>query len=518
MMTEKKTPRSVSSDHAAMTPYWSKVAAIMGGTTAMRAAGETYLPKFSGESREDYDFRRMNARFTNIFGDIVETLSAKPFAREISVSGAGPQLEPLLEDIDGQGNHIHVVAAGLFHAGVVDAITWVLVDFRNGLGAGATLAQERAAGARPAWVVIPARRVIAVYSEMIGGVETIVHARICEETTERDGWGEKEVERIRVFDRALIRDEQGAVIGAAPATWSLYEEKKRPGAEPEWIEIQSGAISIEVVPLVPFITGRRHGSSWCVRPALRDAADLQIEHFQQESGLKHALALNNFTMLAGNGVAPPVGADGKPLTAPVGPMTVLYAPPNADGQHGEWRWLQVETDGMKFAADHIKSIEMQIRELGRQPLTAQSGNITTITAAFAGDKAHTVIEAWAINCKDALERALGLTERWLGETAAPEVEIQTDFSLDLRDDDGSGDLIEARKNGDLSQATLWDELKRRGKLSPNFDPDEERKRLLEEAPGEPTPEELAALDATNTDMAGGNQADPSEDPSQTADA
>ena len=508
MTQQEKTPRSQSSDALAMAPYLDKVAAIMGGTEAMRAAGEKYLPKFPNESDLDYKFRRSNAKFTNIFGDIVDTLAAKPFAEEIEITGAGPLLEPLLEDIDGQGNHVHVVAGVVFHAGVSDAITWILVDHLNGVGTGATIAEERAAGSRPVWVHVPHSNVLAVYSEVVAGREIITHARLLEVSSERSGpWGEKTVERVRVYDRAVVRDEAtGRAVSASPATWGLYEERQvdAVSARKEWVPVAEGVITIGVIPLVPLITGRRRGSAWSVRPPLLAAADLQIEHFQQESGLKHSIALNNFTMLAGNGVQPPIGPDGKTETAPVGPMTVLYAPPSGDGRHGEWTWLQVETAGLEFAAKHIAAIEAQIRELGRQPLTAQSGNITTITAAFAGDKAHTVIEAWAINAKDALERALGLTEMWLGETAAPEVEIKTDFALDLKDDDGSADLIEARKNGDLSQDTLWSELKRRGKLSANFDADEERKRLLAEAPGDLTPEEIAALDQSGAAGADGN--------------
>lgn len=522
MTQQEKTPRSQSADALAMAPYLAKVSAIMGGTDTMRSAGEKYLPKFHNESTSDYAFRKSNAKFTNIFGDIVETLASKPFAGEIEIDGAGPLLEPLLEDIDGQGNHIHVVAASIFHAAVSDAISWVLVDHLGGVGPGATVAEERAAGARPVWVHIPHASVLAVYSEVIAGRETIIHARILESATERDGaWGERVVERVRVYDRVVIREERtGRALEAGAAVWTLYEEMQRADGSnrKEWVPVDEGSISIGVIPLVPLITGRRRGASWVVRPPLLAAADLQIEHFQQESGLKHSIALNNFTMLAGNGVQPPVGPDGKAEAATVGPMTVLYAPPSSDGQHGEWKWLQVETAGLEFAAKHIAAIEAQIRELGRQPLTAQSGNITTITAAFAGDKAHTVIEAWAINAKDAIEKALALTEMWLGEAAEPEVEIKTDFALDLKDDDGSKDLIEARKNGDLSQDTLWRELKRRGKLSANFDPDEERKRLLDEAPGEPTPEETAALDAENAAMNDGGKADPLKDPSLMADA
>ena len=86
-MTEKG-PDTPSSDYEAMRPYWAMVTAIMGGTATMRAAGETYLPRFEHESKKCYDTRLAAAKFTNIFGDIVDTLASKPFEQEIGVEKA----------------------------------------------------------------------------------------------------------------------------------------------------------------------------------------------------------------------------------------------------------------------------------------------------------------------------------------------------------------------------------------------------------------------------------------------
>lgn len=496
-MAERKGPETLSSDIAAMRPYWEMVEAMLGGAPAMRSAGEKYLPKFPNESTPDYDFRRKNAKYTNIFGDIVSTLAAKPFAKEIKIDGASDRLMTLVENIDSMGNHLHVFSGGVFEAGIANAISWILVDYTKDIPPGATVAQEEAMGARPYWVHVDADDLIAVYSEIIGGVEVIVHARIEEEAVVRDGYGEREVERIRVLDRVIAYNDRGEPVSAAPATWSLIEEQEdKTTKQKKWVEIGSGPVTIDVIPLVPFIAGRRCGSSWRVRPPLADAAYLQVEHFQQESGLKYAKELTAFPMLAGNGVAPPEGQDGKPIPVPVGPKTVLYAPPSGDGQHGEWSFIEPAATSLRFLAEDIKATEAALRELGRQPLTAQSGNITTVTAAFAGDKAHTVIEAWAINFKDTLENALKLTSMWLGENDEPTVEMNTDFSLDLKTDDGSSSLIEARKNGDLSQETLWSELQRRGTLGPEFDPEIERQRILDEAPGDMTPQEIDAATGT----------------------
>jgi len=494
----EKGPDSLSSDHEIMAPYWSMIAAILGGTPTMRAAGKAYLPKFPNESKDDYDLRLKNAKFTNIFGDILDTLASKPFEREMQIKNADA-LADLIEDIDGQGNHIHVFAATSFHAGIANAIEWVLVDYTKDVPTGATKAMEEQLGARPYWVRVPAQSLIAVYSESIGGKETIVHARVREDAKERDGYGEVTRERVRVMDRELARNDRGEVVSAGPATWELFEKQKDQNGKESWVSIGAGVYSIGIIPLVPFITGRRHGSSWVIKPPLADAAYLQVEHYQQESGLKHKNELNNFTMLAGQGVSPPMGDDGKPMQVPAGPQTVLYAPPDGEGNAGRWEWLGVETEGLKFSLDYVQSIESQVRELGRQPLTAQSGNITTITAAFAGDKAHTVIEAWALNFKDFLENCLKITAMWRKVGIEPEVEISTDFALSLKEDTGIDTLDAAQARGVLSWKTWFEEMKRRGIIGPNVSADEEWKRLLNEIPSDGTDDEIDAAMGDTTD-------------------
>lgn len=478
-----KTPESTSSDYDAMAPYWSMMDAILGDVPTMRAGGETYLPRFAYESEKSYQIRLKNARFTNIFGDIAETLASKPFEKEVTITGADA-LKDVIENIDGQGNHLHVFSGSVFYDGITKAISWVLVDYTRDVPAGATVAQERELGARPYWLHIPANQILAVYSEVIGGVETIVHARIAEAHKVRDGYGEAISKRVRVLNREVTYDDKGEALSAGPATWELFEERIDRNGRKEWVSLATAApYSIGVIPLVPFITGKRLGSSWVIRPALQSAAHLQVEHYQQENESKYARQQTAFPMLAGNGVEPDCGDDGNPKPVPVGPMAVLYAAPNGEGDHGEWAFIEPEGTSLDYLSSELERTERQLRELGRQPLTAQSGNITTITAAFAGDKAHTVIEAWALNFKDFLENCLKLTAQWKNLTIEPEVDVNTDFALSLREDDGSDSLEKARDRGDLSQETYWAELKRRGKLSPNFDAETERERIIKELPG-----------------------------------
>jgi hypothetical protein len=160
-----------------------------------------YLPQFPNETNADYQTRRLNAPLTNIYADISSNLAAKPFSKTLELDEKTPDdLKKLAENIDGQGNNLHVFSRETFKAGLDKGVHWILVDYPK-VPAGATLADERASGARPYWVHIPAERMLAVYSVFFGGKEIITHARIYEPSTRRIGYTEQSVHRVRILDR-----------------------------------------------------------------------------------------------------------------------------------------------------------------------------------------------------------------------------------------------------------------------------------------------------------------------------
>jgi hypothetical protein len=464
-MSDVSTP---SLDYMSMQPYWAKVSSILGGVSAMRAQKQ-FLPKFPNESKADYEFRRENAKFTNVWRDIVENLAAKPFAEELSIDASAPEeLQDLMDDVNGQGDHFHVFGAQTFFYGLAYGLHWVFIDVPKRPEGVVSIADEKRAGIKPYWISLKAEDVLAVETQKIGSKNVITHCRFRANAVERDGFKENVVERIREYNREENGSVKYQVWQKNKEKWELTEDK--------------GSLSINEIPLVPFISGRNQGSSLVVDPMLSDAADLQIELYQQESGLKYAKESTAFPMLAGNGVTPPTGDDGKPQTVPVGPKTVLYAPSNAEGEHGEWKFIEPDATALKFLAEDIKETITQLRELGRQPLTSQTGNLTTVTTAFAAQKGNSAILAASILFKDAMESCLRITTKWMGQEQQINVNIYSDFDLDIGDDQGPQTLNTARAAGDLSQETYWAELKRRRILGPNFDPDDEKQALAEEIP------------------------------------
>lgn len=471
-------PDAKSLDHLAMAPFWHKVTTIIGGATTMRAAHREFLPKHPDEDDRNYQVRVQYAKFTNVYRDIVENLSQRPFAKEVTITEDSPEsVHDFVKDVDGRGSTLHTFGGDVFFDGINYAVDWILVDYTANVPANATRAMERQIGARPYWVRYRASDVLAAQSAMVNGREQFVHVRLRETVTRREGWSEVKVERIRVFDREETPDPAGGPSAWGVPTWQVWEKRKDVRTQLEkYVALgDPRPLPIDEIPLVPFMTGRRKSGTWQFYPPMQDAADLQIDLFQQESGLKHASQMTAFPMLSASGVRPETGEDGTPVKIGVGPHMVLYAPhPGGGGSPGEWKFIEPNAQSLRFLADEIRDTIKELRELGRQPLTAQSGNLTVVTTAFAAQKGNSAIQAWALNLKFALEQCLRLTGLWIREDwTEVDVQIDTDFDLGFGDDASFKEVREMRKQGDISREAEIAEAKRRGILSADYDAEED---------------------------------------------
>jgi hypothetical protein len=456
-----------------MVPYWDQVEAIVEGYEAVKAARTDYLPRFRDETDEDYDVRLENTKFTNIYRDVLEGLATKPFEEEITLIGGDtvPQeAYEFVEDVDGAGNNITMFSALTFFNGINNAIEWIFIDYPTvDQSQTMSVAQARALNIKPFWSHVLARNVYEVRSKIIGAKETLTYIRIFEPKSDTAS-----EDRVRIFERS----------DAGVVTWELWE--KQPAArevKDQFARIDGGTLSINVIPLVPFITGRRDGRTFKFAPVMRDAADLQLVLYKNESALEFITMLACYPMLAANGMKPQMEADGKtPKKLPIGPMRVMYGLPDGAGNHGTWSFIEPQANSMEFTQKKIDKTKQDLRELGRQPLTALSSQLTTVTTSIAAGKARSAVSAWALALKDALENAMRITMMYMKVDAEPEVNVYTGF--DNVTDDGSDldALDKARARGDISQETFLFELKRRKVLSPEFSYEVEKKRMLDDIP------------------------------------
>ena len=468
-MIRKDSMLERAPDSEAMLQYWDLTDTLVDGIEALRLAGEKYLPKFPAETDQNYKFRlKQTTVMTNIFADIVESLSVKPFEREALLTGTDipADLLSFVDDVDGSGNNLSVFSSTVFYNAVKSGIDWIFVDYPTRDENIRTLADSKQAGLRPFWTHVLGRNVLEVRSRFIRSKEQLTYVRIYEPG---------KPDHVRVIERTL----EGQIV------WTLYVKTDVWNKELEtyFAPLDSGVMTIDEIPMVPFMTGRRDGKSFKFDPPLRAAADLQVHLYRQESGLNYATTLTAYPMLTGNGVKPDRDEAGNIKQIPVGPNCVLYAPPNADGTVGSWRYVEPSSNSLTFLSQYIKEIILNLRELGRQPLTASSSNLTTVTTAFAAGKSKSSVKAWALQLKDALENAFRITAKWMGSDYEATVSVYTEFDefVDGKDYEA---LRAARDNNDLSRETYWEECKRRGLFSEEFNAEREEARLLAELPGD----------------------------------
>ena len=472
-------PDTPSSDHKEMSEYWQRVEDILGGIQAMRKSTLDHLPAFPHEAKDNpdgYERRKANSCMTNVFGDIVSNLALKPFERPVKIrKEMSRELQDFSKDVNGRGESLHVFCSKAFYKGITDGLGGVLIDFTRNVPENITRAQEQEIGARAYWMFYDARDILAVYSTFINGKEVIIHARLRETITERDGYGEKEIVQVRVFDMEP---------GSMP-TWKVLRKKEsetqsttRVLAADEWEETEAGTLPIDRIPLVMIHFGDRHGSSWRIDPPLRDAADLQIELYQKETALKNVRILSAFPMLAVTGVVE------VPEQMEIGPHVVLVGKVpggSSGGQQTTYAYVEPAGTSLKFLREDIQDTIKELREQGRQPLTAQSGNLTVITASVAAQKGTTAIQAWINNLEISIDNMFVVTAKWMNlEDYTIAFEIHDDFEIGFQDAD-LPTIIELMDKYYISREAGLQEFKRRGTLSKEYDSDEDADKIDDEA-------------------------------------
>lgn len=486
-------PSTTSGDYNAMSPGWEMISDILAGAAAIRAKREKYLPKFQKESDNGYKLRLEAAPWRPEFEGALNSLSAKPFSKTVTVNPDAPEIilgkvvnekakerrGGLVDDIDGQGNSLHVFAREAFRCGVGYGIEGIYVAFPS-VGPALTIAQEKQLGIRPYWVHLRARDIIDLKFKVVGGRTVVSRIRIREDTVEEDGFAEKTIHRIRM----VSLDDANRVL------WQTWIKDKEGKYQPELSGTMTG---VSEIPVALFFAAPREGN-YRIKPPMLDLADVQIELYRTMSRADNVLTLAGAPMLVGKGLMPPqpekvVDGEGRVVETKsasqveVGPGVVLFAPPQGDGVQPDWNYIQPDAKNLKEVREQVDDVMEDFRRLALQPTTPKSGNMVATGQAIDAAKAHTAIEAWALNFADTLNQALMFTMQWLKLSDTVSVVMHTDFGIDLQGSEEARVLGDAQKRGVISAKTEREELARRGVLGPSFDEEREEQRIAEEREG-----------------------------------
>jgi hypothetical protein len=434
-----------------------------GGTETMRL-NQALLPQYEKETATRYQSRLASTFALNKLREAVDAASAKPFRSLIKVTNTDPELDLWINDIDLQGNHLHVFGHRFFNEAVLTGMAHILVDHPD-TSQMANLAVQKAANARPFMKLIRADQLVAAYDEYVGGDRLVTHARIRTVRLERTP-DFKEV----IFDQIwVIEVEPGSTNGVV----QLWESPRGQGAGGDltgasggsgaWEIVGESKLTMPQVPLVTMYAGEKE-ADYVVRPPFMDLAYKQIEHWISSSDQRSILAAGRFPILACSGVQLD---DDNAEGFSIGPYKILYSPEPA----GRWYFVEPKGTAISSGQKDLEMLEMHMDILALNPVVATHRQYVPQNERDIQEaRVHSVIHDLALSCKDGLEQAIVLAGQWVGrDYSQVSVGINVDFDNAKEVSKEIDVLTKAYQAGALSRAAYLQELKNRNTLGMDFD-------------------------------------------------
>lgn len=458
----KVAERSAASE--AMVTAGAKGRALMGGTTAMRAGGETYLPRFEAESADGYKARLNSSFLFNGYRKTVRDNTGRVFSKSVELGkGASPRLVEWCENVDMQGRDLSTFALEVFKDGIGGAgISYIMVDSPP-RDATVTKAQASAQNLRPYMVHLKVEHVLGWKTATIDNRTVLSMLRIAETVEEpnpEDEFADITVDQVRVLTLVEV-EENGAAINRVSVR--IYRKNDK-GEDFIYDEYMSQAREITVVPFYANRTGFFTGE-----PLLDDMADTNIAHWQSQSDQRNILHSIRVPILHISGRS----ADDGPIVI-ASNMATQSSDPAAS-----MAWVEHSGKAAEVGRQDLKDLEFQMEALGMQ-LVAVKVNQSATGAALDGEKETSTLGMAADSLKDALEQAMIWMNEYGGESGSVDVTVNKDFGVTLMSAQEFTAMLTAVNTGNMTRATFLRNVKRRGWVEPDLDIDAEIEAIEDE--------------------------------------
>jgi hypothetical protein len=437
---------------------WDLATAILGGTPTMRAAGTDFLPKEPQEEQANYDVRIARSFLYNAYDETIEKYVSRPFSRPATWDVKNPEakakMEPIMEDMDGDGLHHQDFTKEYFRMMLRWGVVTAYVDYpRIDEPENTTQQDEIENNLRPINSILKTMNIIGWQTiEQQNGVEKLSQIRVKEIYIE-DGeeWTQTEYEQIRVLDFNK---------------WTLYRrEKKKEGNvnKNEWVIADEGVVKIngKTPDFLPTVTAyaKKSGLMTALPPFL-NLLWTNLELWQSCSDQKNILRFYRLGMLFGAGWSEEerdAGLVQAPTTATIttNPDATLNLV-ETNGQPAENGWKDIR--------DIMERLEVQ----GMDPMIQRLANVKATGIAANEDKSRSMVESWIDAVDIAMRKIIQLNLKWMGmEVALEDIEynIHKDFVFPSKTGQEVKDVIEMRKMGDLSHVDFMKEMMRYGRLA-----------------------------------------------------
>jgi hypothetical protein len=429
-----------------MSTYWELPDALMGGTIAMRAAGEVYLPRESKEDIRKWENRRDRSVLYNAYQDSLDNLTSRPFSRQVSIKGDLPEsLQSLEDNADGFGTTFHNFMRSCYYEAVHRGIVHILVDYPP-VPVELTKAEEEQMGVRPYLRMVTAKDLIGWQFDKVSdfSIPQLTQIRIKETAVEPDGdYGDQEVDYVKVITR------EG---------WSRYRID-----DGEDVLIDSGTHTFGRIYMTSIYFNKAGKQLLVAKPCLEGLAWMNLAHWQSYSDQKNILRFARTGLIFAKGLAE------EEMSKPI--VVGANAAFRTSNEVADMKYVEHGGSSIQAGERDIASIEEKMNQLGMQPFIASTKEETATGKTIDEDRNQSDIMTWIMAMEQGGLAALEMAHEWQQEEVDEElaIDIYSDFSVVTRGTTDLDTIDKGRSRGDISQATYLQELKRRDVLSEDVD-------------------------------------------------
>jgi len=431
--------------------------ALMGGTSAMRAAGETFLPRAEREDIKDYQARIGRSFLFGGFERTVSILTGEIHDKAITLADGTPkEFEELAFNIDTMGRNLTRFSKEFTEHAIINGTGHILIDVQplpkddTGKEIPTTKAEDKKLNRRPYWIHVPATALLGV---KLDSANQLAMIRIAETVKEEDGlYDVKSIDQVRVV---------------TPGAWEIHRQDKQTG---DWYLHDQGKTPLKKIALVTLWTGKKI-SGFTAKPPLTGLAELNHQHWVSSSDQNNILHVCRVPILFGKCLS--IDDNGKVI---VSVQNLI----NSQQPEGDLKYVEHSGAAMADGWKDLQQIKEAMSLWGLELISSdRSGDVTATERAMTGAKTGSFLNAVALDLQDVLTSAIALTMEMLGAQMDGGAVVNTDFSLSLNSFDVNT-LTNAFKMGILDRATVIQEMKRRGLIGESADPVEIAAAIMNE--------------------------------------
>lgn len=427
---------SVHPSYKAMSDRWQMCRDAYAGSDAIKAGGDKYLPKLSGQSKDEYDAYKLRALFYGMTAKTISALVGMATARPPKLVYP-PDMSTYFEE--GRGLQFLELLG--------TTMSDILLMGRIGHFIDAPIG-----GGEPYVSIYPTESIINWDTDEQGNITFAVLMESVLKPKENDPY---EYETVTQYRELSLTD-------------GIYTVKVFNDKDEEVTAVQP-MYGGQYLDYIPFYIANPFGlNTEIVKPPSSDIVDINLSHYRSSADLEHG---RHFT-----GLPTPVaiGVDAATVLR-IGSMTAWNIP----DANGDAKYLEFTGQGLRSLEKALSEKEAQLASLSARFIDNSargSEAVDVVRMRFMSETASLAINARAAEALCQMSyRTISKFKRLRPETI--EIELNTDFMSGKLTGAEIESLISSYLNGGLTLDTLIYNL-RRGEIIPPTMTDEMIKKNL----------------------------------------